>query len=110
MVMEQPLQAEFEDELKRQWDRVSAGNEGFQVAVRSSATAEDLPDASFAGQKEKVHQCFASLFTDRAFSYRHDKGFDHRTVQLCACVQKMVRSEEASAGVMFTLDTESGFQ
>jgi pyruvate,water dikinase len=122
MVMDQPLQAEFEDELKRQWERVSQGNEGFQVAVRSSATAEDLPDASFAGQqetylnvsgyenlKEKVHQCYASLFTDRAISYRHDKGFDHRSVQLCACVQKMVRSETASAGVMFTLDTESGF-
>jgi len=93
------------------------------VAVRSSATAEDLPDASFAGQQEtflnvsgyenlveKVHECFASLFTDRAISYRHDKGFDHKSVQLCACVQKMVRSEEASAGVMFTLDTESGFR
>jgi pyruvate,water dikinase len=123
MVMDQPLQAEFEAELKAQWERVSEGNEGFQVAVRSSATAEDLPDASFAGQqetylnvsgyetlKEKVHECYASLFTDRAISYRHDKGFDHKSVQLCACVQKMVRSEEASAGVMFTLDTESGFQ
>merc|ERR1719335_901214 len=120
--MDQPLQSEFEDELKKQWERVSEGNEGFQVAVRSSATAEDLPDASFAGQqetylnvsgyqnlKEKVHQCYASLFTDRAISYRHDKGFDHRSVQLCACVQKMVRSESACAGVMFTLDPESGF-
>merc|ERR1719162_2451730 len=122
MVMEQPLQAEFEDALKTEWERVSAGNEGFQVAVRSSATAEDLPDASFAGQqetylnvsgygnlKEKVHQCFASLFTDRAISYRHDKGFDHRKVQLCATCQKMVRSETGAAGVMFSLDTESGF-
>jgi len=123
MVMNQPLQPAFEDDLKTQWERVSKGDEGFKVAVRSSATAEDLPDASFAGQqetylnvsgyenlKERVHQCYASLFTDRAISYRHDKGFDHRLVQLCACVQKMVRSEEASAGVMFTLDTESGFQ
>ena len=97
MVMDQPLQPEFEKELKAQWDCVSKGNEGFQIAVRSSATAEDLPDASFAGQqetylnvsgyenlKEKVHQCYASLFTDRAISYRHDKGFDHRSVQLSA--------------------------
>lgn len=123
MVMDQPLPPSFEADLKMQWERVSQGNEKFQVAVRSSATAEDLPDASFAGQQEtflnvsgyddlvtKVHECFASLFTDRAISYRHDKGFDHKSVQLCACIQKMVRSEEASAGVMFTLDTESGFR
>lgn len=92
------------------------------VAVRSSATAEDLPDASFAGQQETylnirgannvvdaVKKCFASLFTDRAISYRIDKGFDHFTVYLSAAVQKMVRSDKASSGVMFTLDTESGF-
>lgn len=93
------------------------------VAVRSSATAEDLPDASFAGQQETylnitgaqrvveaVQKCFASLFTDRAISYRIDKGFDHFSVYLSAAVQKMVRSDKASSGVMFTLDTESGFR
>ncbi|MEN2994835.1 MAG: phosphoenolpyruvate synthase [Thermodesulfovibrio sp.] len=93
------------------------------VAVRSSATAEDLPDASFAGQQETylnirgsenvvnfVKKCFASLFTDRAISYRIDKGFDHFNVYLSAAVQKMVRSDAASSGVMFTLDTESGFR
>ncbi len=92
------------------------------VAIRSSATAEDLPDASFAGQQETylnirgannvveaVKKCFASLFTDRAISYRIDKGFDHFTVYLSAAVQKMVRSDKASSGVMFTLDTETGF-
>jgi len=93
------------------------------VAVRSSATAEDLPDASFAGQQEtflnirgvknvveSVQKCFASLFTDRAISYRIDKGFDHFTVYLSSAVQKMVRSDKASSGVMFTLDTETGFR
>lgn len=93
------------------------------VAVRSSATAEDLPEASFAGQQESYlnvhgvkgvldacHQCFASLFTDRAISYRHHNGFDHFAVALSVGVQKMVRSDLASAGVMFTIDTESGFK
>ncbi len=93
------------------------------VAVRSSATAEDLPDASFAGQQEtylnvvgeeelleKVRDCFASLFTNRAISYRTDKGFDHFSVYLSVGVQKMVRSDLASSGVMFSIDTESGFQ
>ena len=93
------------------------------VAVRSSATAEDLPDASFAGQQEtylnikgeiqlleSCKKCFASLFTNRAISYRVDKGFDHFKVALSIGVQKMVRSDLASAGVIFTLDTESGFQ
>jgi len=93
------------------------------VAVRSSATAEDLPDASFAGQQETylnvrgaarvieyVKKCFASLFTDRAISYREDKGFDHFSVYLSVAVQKMVRSDKACSGVMFTLDTESGFR
>ncbi|MEM4396139.1 MAG: phosphoenolpyruvate synthase [Candidatus Woesearchaeota archaeon] len=93
------------------------------VAVRSSATAEDLPDASFAGQQETylnikgnemlidaVKKCFASLFTDRAISYRQDKGFDHFSVALSVGVQKMVRSDLAASGVMFTLDTESGFK
>lgn len=93
------------------------------VAVRSSATAEDLPDASFAGQQETFlnirgedqlidacKKCFASLFTNRAISYREDKGFDHFKVGLSICVQRMVRSDLASAGVMFSIDTESGFK
>ncbi len=93
------------------------------VAVRSSATAEDLPDASFAGQQETylnirgipalldaVKKCFASLFTDRAISYREDKGFDHFSIALSVGVQKMVRSDLGASGVMFTLDTESGFR
>lgn len=93
------------------------------VAVRSSATAEDLPSASFAGQHETflniqgeknlllaVKRCFASLFTDRAIAYREEKGFSHWEVALSVCVQKMVRSDLASSGVMFTIDTESGFQ
>mmetsp|Transcript_8658 Transcript_8658/g.23581 ORF Transcript_8658/g.23581 Transcript_8658/m.23581 type:complete len:889 (-) Transcript_8658:399-3065(-) len=121
-IMDTPFQPEFETELKAQWKRVSGGSDTFTFAVRSSATAEDLPDASFAGQQEtylnvmgyedmkyKVHLVFASLFTDRAISYRHDRGFEHQKVQLCATCQKMVRSETGSAGVMFTLDTESGF-
>jgi len=122
-IMDTPFQTDFETELKAQWERVSGGSETFTFAVRSSATAEDLPDASFAGQQEtylnvmgyedmkyKVHLVFASLFTDRAISYRHDRGFEHSKVQLCATCQKMVRSETGSAGVMFSLDTESGFR
>jgi len=93
------------------------------VAIRSSATAEDLPDASFAGQQETYlnikgpdavidacKKCFASLFTDRAISYREDKGFNHFDVYLSIAVQKMVRSDSASAGVVFSIDTESGFK
>ncbi len=93
------------------------------VAVRSSATAEDLPDASFAGQQETFlnisgeddlleacRNCYASLFTDRAISYRNEKGFDHMKVALSVGVQKMVRSDKAGSGVMFTLDTETGFR
>ncbi len=93
------------------------------VAVRSSATAEDLPDASFAGQQETYlnikgpnalikacKDCFASLFTDRAISYREDKGFDHFSIGLSIAVQKMVRSDKACSGVMFSIDTESGFE
>jgi len=92
------------------------------VAVRSSATAEDLPGASFAGQQDtylnvsgekdllsRVRDCFASLFTDRAISYRVDKGFDHLKVKLSIGVQKMVRSDVGSSGVMFTMDPDSGF-
>jgi pyruvate,water dikinase len=93
------------------------------VAVRSSATAEDLPDASFAGQQETylnvrgpaalmnaVRNCFGSLFTDRAISYRHNFGYDHFAVGLSVCIQKMVRSDLGSSGVAFSLDTESGFK
>lgn len=97
--------------------------ENTDVAVRSSATAEDLPDASFAGQQETYlnirgndalidacRKCFASLFTDRAISYRVDKGFDHMSVSLSIGVQKMVRSDVGSSGVIFSIDTESGFR
>ena len=93
------------------------------VAVRSSATAEDLPDASFAGQQDTYLNirgpnalikacvdCFASLFTDRAISYRVDKGFDHFSIGLSIAVQKMVRSDKSCSGVMFSIDTESGFK
>ncbi|MCX7592343.1 MAG: phosphoenolpyruvate synthase [Fischerella sp.] len=98
-------------------------NTDTDVAVRSSATAEDLPDASFAGQQETYlnvtttegvlaacHKCFASLFTDRAISYRHIKGFDHFSIALAVGVQKMVRSDLASSGVIFTIETETGFK
>ncbi|MEJ2241467.1 MAG: phosphoenolpyruvate synthase [Candidatus Bathyarchaeota archaeon] len=100
----------------------SYGKKDIDVAVRSSATAEDLPGASFAGQQETYlnvrgtkqlldacKKCFASLFTDRAITYRKEKGFDHMDVALSAGVQKMVRSDKAGSGVMFTLDTETGF-
>ncbi|MDM7922858.1 MAG: phosphoenolpyruvate synthase [Pyrinomonadaceae bacterium] len=99
------------------------GEKTFKVAVRSSATAEDLPDASFAGQQDTIlnvqgedevieacHQCYASLWTDRAISYRTAKGFDHFDVALSIGIQPMVRSDAACSGVMFTLDTESGFR
>jgi pyruvate, water dikinase len=108
------------------WDKEDHTNHfagGVDVAVRSSATAEDLADASFAGQQESylnvsgeyqllesIKKCFSSLFTDRAISYRVDKGFGQFDVALSVTVQKMVRSDEASSGVMFTIDTESGFQ
>ncbi len=99
------------------------GKRTFEVAVRSSATAEDLPDASFAGQQDTIlnvrgekrlieacHECYASLWTDRAISYRTAKGFDHFDVALAIGIQPMVRSDAACSGVMFTLDTESGFR
>ena len=95
----------------------------FDVAVRSSATAEDLPDASFAGQQESyfnvrgehalletIKKAFASLFTNRAISYRVDQNFDHFAVKLVVAVQKMARSDRGVSGVMFTMDTESGFK
>lgn len=117
------LPGELEQAIQEAYDRLSEGlSEGVDVAVRSSATAEDLPDASFAGQQETYlnvqghralletcKRCFASLFTDRAISYRVDKGFDHFQIALSIGVQRMVRSDLASAGVLFTIDTETGF-
>ena len=122
------LDSEFPDELKNKikeayYHLCLQYGENTDVAVRSSATAEDLPDASFAGQQETYlnirgnnellnacKKCFASLFTDRAISYRHDKGFDDFNVALSIGVQKMVRSDLAASGVMFTIDTETGFK
>ena len=119
---------EFPDEVKEQifaaYDELCAEyGRDTDVAVRSSATAEDLPDASFAGQQDSFLnirgkgdllraclRCFSSLFTDRAISYREDKGFDHLSIALSIGVQKMVRSDLASAGVMFSIDTETGFK
>ncbi|MFW7379537.1 MAG: phosphoenolpyruvate synthase [Oligoflexus sp.] len=117
------LPDDLSQEILQAYHKMNEGGEPFDVAVRSSATAEDLPDASFAGQQEtylNIHgdaalldackRCIASLFTDRAISYRLDKGFEHFKVALSIGVQKMVRSDEACSGVMFTLDTESGFR
>ncbi|MBU6404412.1 MAG: phosphoenolpyruvate synthase [Proteobacteria bacterium] len=124
-IMATPLTASLEGAIRDAYRKLSLdnGQQAAAVAVRSSATAEDLPDASFAGQQEtflnvvgadtvveKVHEVFASLFNDRAISYRTHHGFDHNKVYLSAGVQLMVRSDLASSGVMFTLDTESGFR
>lgn len=119
-VVETPLLPELEQAI-RQGYRDLCGDNDAPVAVRSSATAEDLPDASFAGQQETflnikgednvllaVKEVFASLFNDRAISYRVHQGFDHKEVALSAGIQRMVRSETGASGVMFTLDTESG--
>ncbi len=116
------LPARLMDEIRSAWDEMSDGRD-IAVAVRSSATAEDLPDASFAGQQETflnvrgldnlveaLHQVFASLFNDRAIAYRVHQGFDHSQVALSVGVQYMVRSDIGAAGVVFTLDTESGFR
>jgi len=118
-----PLQAELEHAIREAYQALEGDSTtGISVAVRSSATAEDLPDASFAGQQEsflnvlgidevllKVRQVFASLYNDRAIAYRVHQGFEHVDVALSAGVQRMVRSDEGSSGVMFTMDTESGF-
>ncbi len=122
-VMDEPFQPALEDAIRTAFTSLQSGNENLSVAVRSSATAEDLPDASFAGQQETflnirgydnvihaVKEVFASLFNDRAIAYRVHQGFDHREVALSAGIQRMVRSETAASGVMFTLDTESGFR
>ena len=124
LIRNAPYPEELEEEIRiayREMERRYGKN--VDVAVRSSATAEDLPTASFAGQQEtylnvrgeeellgKVMECFASLFTDRAISYRVDKGFDHLKVYLSVGVQKMVRSDLACSGVVFSIDTESGFE
>lgn len=123
LIKSTPIPPELEEVIRQEYRNMEKRyGENVDVAVRSSATAEDLPDASFAGQQEtylnvrgedelleKVRDCFASLFTNRAISYRTDKGFDHFSVYLSAGVQKMVRSDLASSGVMFSIDTESGF-
>lgn len=121
-IIDTPFPAEFDQALEAAFVDMQDGNQNLKVAVRSSATAEDLPDASFAGQQETflniegiaavkhaVHEVFASLFNDRAISYRVHQGYAHENVALSAGIQRMVRSETGSAGVMFTLDTESGF-
>ncbi|MCW8276856.1 phosphoenolpyruvate synthase [Pseudomonas sp. PCH199] len=122
-IMEAEFPEKLNAEIRTAFATLSAGNPDVAVAVRSSATAEDLPDASFAGQQETflnirgvenviraAKEVFASLFNDRAISYRVHQGFDHKLVALSAGVQRMVRSETGTAGVMFTLDTESGFR
>jgi len=123
MVEGQPFPAELEKHIRDAFAQLQTGTETASFAVRSSATAEDLPDASFAGQQEtflnvtgiedvlhKIREVFASLYNDRAISYRVHKGFAHDNVALSAGVQRMVRSDLGAAGVMFTLDTESGFK
>ncbi|MFM8359719.1 MAG: PEP/pyruvate-binding domain-containing protein, partial [Verrucomicrobiota bacterium] len=123
-LLDAPLPADLQEAIRAAYAEMSGpGGAPRDVAVRSSATAEDLPDASFAGQQETYlnvvgtaalldtcRRCFASLFTDRAISYRVDRGFDHFQVALSIGVQRMVRSDLAASGVMFTLDTETGFR
>ncbi len=121
-VVETPFQPELEAAILSAYEQLSADDAEASFAVRSSATAEDMPDASFAGQQETflnvqgiesvmvaVKHVYASLFNDRAISYRVHQGYDHRGVALSAGIQRMVRSDLASSGVMFTIDTESGF-
>ena len=120
-IIDEPFSAEFENQIREAYGELDADGNG-SFAVRSSATAEDLPDASFAGQQEtflnvagiddvldKIRHVFASLYNDRAISYRVHKGYAHAEAALSAGIQRMVRSDKGSAGVMFTLDTESGF-
>ena len=122
-VTDAPFPPAFEAAVREDFARLTADHPGASFAVRSSATAEDLPDASFAGQQEtflnvsgiedvlhKMKEVFASLYNDRAISYRVHKGFAHSDVALSAGVQRMVRSDLGAAGVMFTIDTESGFK
>ena len=122
-VVDAPFPPEFEAAVRASFADLTAGNAQASFAVRSSATAEDMPDASFAGQQEtflnvvgiddvlhKMKEVFASLYNDRAISYRVHKGYAHHDVALSAGVQRMVRSDLGAAGVMFTIDTESGFE
>ncbi|WP_017430461.1 phosphoenolpyruvate synthase [Vreelandella jeotgali] len=122
-IIDTPLPPAFESALADAYATMVKRHPNLKAAVRSSATAEDLPDASFAGQQETflniegfdnikraVHEVFASLFNDRAISYRVHRGYAHENVALSAGVQKMVRSETGASGVMFTLDTESGYR
>ena len=122
-VQDTPFPADLEDAIRLQFNLLDRDSPGASYAVRSSATAEDLPDASFAGQQEsflnvagiddvlhRIKEVFASLYNDRAISYRVHKGFAHADVALSAGVQRMVRSDLGAAGVMFTIDTESGFK
>jgi pyruvate,water dikinase len=121
-ILDTPLPERLRQDLETAWNEMSGGKD-IAVAVRSSATAEDLPDASFAGQQETflnvrgidnlidaLHQVFASLYNDRAIAYRVHQGFDHKLVALSVGVQTMVRSDVGAAGVIFTLDTETGFR
>jgi pyruvate,water dikinase len=122
-VIESPLPQQFQDDISAAYEAMTVDGSPATVAVRSSATAEDLPDASFAGQQETylnikgieqvlhaVKLVFASLFNDRAISYRVHQGFEHAGISLSAGIQRMVRSDLASSGVMFSIDTESGFE
>lgn len=123
MIAQQPFPADLEQAIRTEFATLQGDNDQASFAVRSSATAEDLPDASFAGQQEsflnvvgidailhRIKEVFASLYNDRAISYRVHKGFAHADVALSAGVQRMVRSDKGASGVMFTMDTESGFQ
>lgn len=122
-VIETPFQPALDQAIHDAYQQLSDGNAEVSFAVRSSATAEDMPDASFAGQQETflnvrgidaimeaIKHVFASLFNDRAISYRVHQGYDHRGVALSAGIQRMVRSDIAASGVLFTIDTESGFE
>lgn len=125
LILAEELSSKLKKDILSAYKKLSEenGTENLSVAVRSSATAEDLPDASFAGQQETflnvygeenlllaVKKCVASLFTNRAISYRQDKGFDHFSIALSVGIQKMVRADKGSSGVMFSIDTESGFE
>ncbi|MGB0894254.1 MAG: phosphoenolpyruvate synthase [Parashewanella sp.] len=120
-VIDTPFQPELEQAIRESYEKLASETQDASFAVRSSATAEDMPDASFAGQQETflnvkgfdavlvaIKHVYASLFNDRAISYRVHQGYDHRGVALSAGIQRMVRSDKAASGVMFTMDTESG--
>src|SRR6185503_562238 len=122
-IVDAPFPAQLDAQVRKAYaDLSNGGSAEFSFAVRSSATAEDLPDASFAGQQETflnihgidnllvaIKHVFASLYNDRAISYRVHRGYSHAEVALSAGIQRMVRSDLGAAGVMFSLDTESGF-